>query len=239
MRHLKLFLFLLIAPFLACKTTDSGSSETDRDKLVAFYPFNGNADDATGNSNESFVYEAVLTEDRFGNPNSAYLFDGFNDYINTNTSFDFPHRTTSVWFRSDSDNISTMSEENIVDQDSYTLENGVLRVAIEDGKIYMLEGAAPGWRTVFDELEKGVWFNITMTRGDSLARYYFNGQKFSESELGFLGSTAFANVNMVIGANRSFTRKNFDGAIDDIRVYNYELSDSEILELYQEGGWPR
>ncbi len=238
MRYLKLFLILLIIPLLACKTTDSSSTE-NRGDLIAFYPFNGNANDVTGNSNESFIYEAVLTEDRFGNPNSAYLFDGFNDFINTNTSFDIPIRTTSVWFRSDSDNISTMSEENIIDQDSHTLENGVLRVGIEDGKIYMLEGAAPGWRTVFDELEKGVWFNITMVRGDSLATYYFNGQRFSESELGFIGSVSFANINMVIGANRSLTRKNFEGAIDDIRVYNYELSDSEILELYQEGGWPR
>lgn len=50
--------------------------------LIAYYPFNGNADDATGNGNNGIPMNGVkLTTDRFGNPNSAYLFDGVDDYI--------------------------------------------------------------------------------------------------------------------------------------------------------------
>ena len=46
------------------------------DGLVAYYPFNGNANDATGNGHDGTVTGATLTTDRFGQPNAAYLFGG-------------------------------------------------------------------------------------------------------------------------------------------------------------------
>src|SRR5215475_7065552 len=50
--------------------------------LLAYYPFNGNANDASGNNNHGTPMNGVqLTTDRFGNANSAYLFDGVDDYI--------------------------------------------------------------------------------------------------------------------------------------------------------------
>src|ERR1017187_5394463 len=49
--------------------------------LVAYYPFNGNANDASGNGNNGTVYGATLTTDRFGISNSAYCFNGTSHYI--------------------------------------------------------------------------------------------------------------------------------------------------------------
>jgi len=51
--------------------------------LVAHYPFNGNANDESGNANHGTVYDATLVPDRFGNANSAYSFDGVDDYFNS------------------------------------------------------------------------------------------------------------------------------------------------------------
>ena len=48
--------------------------------LVAYYPFNGNANDESGNNNHGTVYGATLTTDRNANTDKAYSFDG-NDYI--------------------------------------------------------------------------------------------------------------------------------------------------------------
>lgn len=42
--------------------------------LVAYYGFNGNANDLSGNYNHGYVRGASLTSDRFGSPNSAYYF---------------------------------------------------------------------------------------------------------------------------------------------------------------------
>ena len=59
--------------------------------LVGWWPFNGNANDESGLGNNGIVSGSTLTSDRFGNANSAYLFDGVNDYIritdNNNYSF--------------------------------------------------------------------------------------------------------------------------------------------------------
>ncbi len=52
--------------------------------LVAYYPFNGNAVDATKNGYNGTVIGATLTSDRFGNRNSAYLLNGVDNYISIN-----------------------------------------------------------------------------------------------------------------------------------------------------------
>lgn len=49
--------------------------------LVAYYPFNGNADDQSGNGHNGVLHGATLTADRFGNPNSAYEFNGIDDHM--------------------------------------------------------------------------------------------------------------------------------------------------------------
>jgi len=51
--------------------------------LVAYYPFNGNANDASGNGNNGTVYSATLTADRFGNVNNIYSLNGIDGYIAT------------------------------------------------------------------------------------------------------------------------------------------------------------
>ncbi len=71
-------------------------------KLIAFYPFNGNANDESGNGNHGTVYGATLTTDRFNQPNRAYYFDGINDYImvpNSSILQISGEITMSAWFQ--------------------------------------------------------------------------------------------------------------------------------------------
>jgi hypothetical protein len=44
--------------------------------LIAYYPFNGNANDESGNGHNGTIYGSTLTADRMGNPNSAFYFNG-------------------------------------------------------------------------------------------------------------------------------------------------------------------
>ena len=55
--------------------------------LIAYYPFNGNANDESGNGNDGTVSGATLAADRFGMLNNAYAFDGIDDYIGINPVF--------------------------------------------------------------------------------------------------------------------------------------------------------
>src|ERR1035438_4602332 len=49
--------------------------------LVAYYPFNGNANDESGYRNNLVVNGATLANDRFGNANCAYYFDGQTAFL--------------------------------------------------------------------------------------------------------------------------------------------------------------
>ncbi len=49
--------------------------------LVGWWPFNGNANDESGNGNNGIVYNATLTFDRNGLNNNAYNFNGLSSYL--------------------------------------------------------------------------------------------------------------------------------------------------------------
>jgi gliding motility-associated-like protein len=59
----------------------TGFSQNLDSMLLLYYPFSGNANDASGNGYHGMVFNATLADDRFGNPNSAYYFNGINSYI--------------------------------------------------------------------------------------------------------------------------------------------------------------
>ena len=74
----------LILASLAAATTLSlltMTSIASDPTLEAYYPFNGNANDESGNAHHGTVTGAVLTTDRFGAAASAYQFNGVNAFI--------------------------------------------------------------------------------------------------------------------------------------------------------------
>jgi len=76
-------------------------SQIPTNGLVGYWTFSGNANDSSGNNLNGTVNGAVLTEDRFGNPSSAFNFDGIDDYIlvNDDDLLSFPNNefTFSFW----------------------------------------------------------------------------------------------------------------------------------------------
>ena len=91
------------------------------DGFVAYYPFNGNANDESGNGNDGTVNGATLTEDQFGNVDSAYMFDGVDDYIiipNSET-LNSQHITISAWYFA-TGSFGSLSANNVIIQKPYT-----------------------------------------------------------------------------------------------------------------------
>ena len=74
---------LLVAGALFCLGLMSVHAQTvDLESgLVAYYPFNGNANDESGNGNDGEVNGATLAEDRNGETAKAYSFDGDDDLM--------------------------------------------------------------------------------------------------------------------------------------------------------------
>jgi len=71
----KLIMMMVLMPMMALASLTDG--------LVAYYPFDGNANDASGNGNHGTTHGVTLTTDRFGNANGAYYF-GEGNYIRGN-----------------------------------------------------------------------------------------------------------------------------------------------------------
>ena len=86
MKHLlTLALLLCLGTFASAQIP----SYVPTNGLVGWWPFNGNANDESGNGNDGVVNGATLTEDRFGNVDKAYSFDGSNNtgvVINSSSS---------------------------------------------------------------------------------------------------------------------------------------------------------
>ena len=103
-------LFILTLSYNLSIFSQSLPNNVPSNGLVGWWSFSGNADDMSNNSINGTVYGSTLTEDRFGNINSAFSFDGIDDYIL------FPadllptnERTVSLWFYTD--NISLGNSE--------------------------------------------------------------------------------------------------------------------------------
>src|SRR5450631_3327069 len=79
--NMKLKTLTLWTALLAVLLTNANAQSFLTNGLVAYYPFNGNANDASGSGINGTVNGATLTQDRFGIANAAYSFNGANNYI--------------------------------------------------------------------------------------------------------------------------------------------------------------
>ena len=91
-------LFGIVA--LAAMVTTTQAQNWLTNGLVAYYPFDGNADDAAGTNNGT-VTGATLTADRFGHLNTAFSFNGINNRIDFNKSplTNVAYWTVSAWIK--------------------------------------------------------------------------------------------------------------------------------------------
>ena len=205
--------------------------------LVAYYPFNGNANDIAGLNNGQ-VYGATLTEDRFGDPNSAYYFSD-NAYINLGggsaLQMGTSDYTLAAWIKCkqyDPD-IYIISRYETYDP-GYGLgtgQNGGPYAFLGDG-VHFSE-----FRGGID-LNDGVWHSIVATfKRDNQLRLYLDGILILNNNSGNFGiditsinSDIESSVSCYIGKQEG--GRSFIGSIDDVRIYNRALSSNEVSALY-------
>ncbi len=210
---------------------------TEPDNLAAYYPFNGNANDTSGNGNNGIVSGAILTVDNNGNPDSAYQFDGINDYINLNsnplTDMTQPNTICAEVLPENYAIRPNYVNQHILhlytDNDNYfeltTTSSGGLR------GIYRVNGTNYGVGSSTTVFTNNVWKHVCAVFNGTAVKLYVNGSSISLFKYVITGSVGQANI---IGAFNAGTSGNWNGTIDDVRIYNEDLSSSEILELYGE-----
>jgi len=242
--------------FLACGLICllSGAAYADlNDGLMAYYPFTGNANDGSGNGNDGTVNGAVLTGDRYGNPNSAYEFDGTDDYI------DVPHSETldinqaisiSVWLRADEAGSSINLNQNLINRasidsgQSYAFlirnpdypDDDFIELRLMQPNSYAIHTRSSP-ELLLKNMNSYEWYHFVSTWDGEMMKVYKNGTHISAADREHQGLIPSFVAPMAIGRRATDTRY-FKGSLDEIRIYNRALSEEEIGELYCEPGLP-
>jgi hypothetical protein len=203
--------------------------------LVAHYPFNGNASDESGNGHNGTVIGATLTTDRFGNFNSAYSFDG-NDRIavpdDPALTFGIDPFTIMAWLK-----FSSFSVDGGYYLMGHSAGPGNTNKWIfwlgNDG-ISFVQGPDVGWIPLGTAMfELGRWYNVAIRRNGSELTAFVDGRSIGTVVRSFNIPDPAATL-MIGSAELDRPNRPFRGSIDDVRIYNRALSDSEITEISTE-----
>jgi hypothetical protein len=204
--------------------------------LVAYYPFSGDAKDKSGNGNDGIVKGAVLTYDRFGNPNSAYSFNGTSDYIDLPTLYSYSptNFTLNAWIKLDRIGPRQMILGKLSGWTSYTGNIG-FEVWGDHLAVDSLDaGSTLDGNTILD-INK--WYQVTTTYDGSSFKVYLNG--VLDGSLSYNGGIGNNTVPWMIGTHAMYGTPGgyysnfcFDGIIDNVRIYDRALSDVDIQKLY-------
>ena len=218
--------------------------------LVGWWPFNGNANDESGNGNNGTVNGASLTTDRFGDSNKSYDFTGSTiipSYIEGSCgSFPIGNRTVSLWFYANNIGVGnegrallgyggqTCGQSWLENIDNYG--NG--------GDIYEVQGHCQNQQVLYNYGSihpNGTWIHWLITT-DSLngTNFYLNGLNV-KTDPTFINQTYVLDKKFIFGAMVSNNGNNylwdnncfpFNGKLDDIGIWNRALTQQEITYLY-------
>ncbi len=210
--------------------------------LLAYYPFNGNANDESGNGHLMFNQGALLAPDRLDNENSAFSFNGQNAYMSMDDAagdlnFDIRNEnyTVAFWAKIGSLNKQTILMDRGSDANvsaSYFLNiipgQNVLDATCWDGSF----GSGGLNVTSTSVLQTGSWVHVAMVGDTSRIHLYLNGVHENDADIpdGF-GSTVNAETSRSVGRFMPDNVDYFDGTLDDIRIYNRALSAQEVWQL--------
>jgi hypothetical protein len=191
-----------------------------RKGLVAYYPFNGNAEDGSGNGYHGEVNGPQETADRFGKTNAAYRFITKNDFIKV-PEFSSNQITVNLWYTY----LGNGGTWNTLLCRNGNLYHHLL-IAPDNGEIGYFNSR---WVGSGHKLEIDGTYCITLVKNGSDCMIYIDGM------LVFQDVNSFENgvyPLAVIGNYGLLWNQGSLGILDDIRIYNRALSATEVKSLY-------
>jgi len=198
--------------------------------LVTYYPFKGNADDASGNEFHGTVIGPTKTIDRFGKSEEAYSFDGINDFIDVSTKqtnlpeANQPH-TISTWVLLPS--ISPTSFQNLL---SWGTRSSNQRRSLGFYSNQLTFVGESNDLTGSINLNRSQWYQVTSVYDGTVLKLFVNGvlDSFADKTLNTTGQKLRIGT-IALPSNGEY----FKGSLDDIRIYNRALLDDEVKALYE------
>jgi len=228
--------------------------------LVAYYPFNNNANDESGNGNNGNLNGVAFTSDRFQNENKACIISGNTGTNGSNIHVGIPDIiegltkfTISIWVKEN--NLSYYHGESYISfgADSagatgWTSIGHLDRYGVSSLRfIIMQNNLFNEIYTPFDESWANNWQHYAMVFDgySCMFKAFHNGNLIGSKSISITSVTTYQNFAAIAkhwfknaGSTGSYlSSSRFNGIIDDIRIFNSALTDQEVQQLYQEGGW--
>lgn len=252
---MKLKILIVLSISISCASLNTSSIDTLNKGLVAYYPFNGNADDSSGNNNHGIVHGAVLTKDRKNVDNNAYYFDGNLSYIDIGNSpkikrykSDF---TLTGWIRLKSfcpsyNSIILSNRNKSTKAPSGSMVGiGGLQSSLSK-QIEFIKNATPtndnftydylGSKKIIP-LNKWTHFAITYKYNNETANtvtIYINGKIQTSKIIGATIDPLLGNTFIGCEPALSPIEYSLNGELDEIRLYDRVLNYTEIKNLYKQ-----
>lgn len=217
--------------------------------LIAYYPFNSTANDESGAGLNGVVNGAILTPDRFGNPNSAYLFTDNQDItVQNSQNKNLYPISISLWYNVNS--ILTGKNGNVFSKyisaswNGYQILVGDFRNIGNIGTTLNNGYGTASWylRSINDKiigyygeppfLQQNIsfntWYHYVFVADGSGGKIYVNGQLIDSHP--WTGTQGICSNSYTWKIGGYFDGW-FNGKIDDVRVYNRVLTQEEITYL--------
>jgi hypothetical protein len=196
------------------------------DSLIAYYPFSGNANDSSRNQNNGVIYGgATLVPDRFGNPNSAYSFNGNGQYILARQSqLNSNYYTISSWIKTNQNYIQYL----VLGDSAKATWSCTVNGAYNQFGFFENQGCTE-LQTNFSSNYNtaNTWTNVIYKVSPNQVSCYVNGVLVSNQTTNLLNLTC-GPPSLNIGRDIYGLTEYFNGYIDDIRIYNRLLTSAEI-----------
>lgn len=207
--------------------------------LVAYYPLNGTSNDSSSNSNDGVIKGATPAGNRFNLPNQAFFFDGDDQAIEIPSSSSLiPTNAVSVaaWvYTTDKEYwnyaVTKRYQINAAPYNSYVLGT----TGFTNSKwLWGISSNTKETDLVANTLvEENKWIQLTGTYSGDTMKLFMNGKEIARQSLST--PIAYSNLPLRLGiaiATNSGPKSAWKGYLDEIRIYNRELTEDEVKYLY-------
>ncbi len=212
------------------------------DSLIAYFPFNGNANDESFLHNNGTVFNAVLTTDRYANQDAAYHFNGNDSYIQVpdNSMYDFGNGDFSIssWINVSEIRTARIVSAGYVQNDNiWGLGFGIHPVWGTGNRINYFVYSGNAYQDFSsDEIlnyTPGEWIFVTAAKSGNQIKFYTNGLPVGTSTISYpSNSNSYLSIGCRQESNNNLIEF-FKGKIDEVKIFNKSFSDQEIWEMYK------
>jgi len=198
----------------------------DTGKLVGWWKLDGDANDSSGNGNHGTVN---------GDPNwvvgrigGALQFDGVDDSVQTDYATDLPAWTVAVWVNSPAAPSSAVPSGPVHRQNN--LQINWNHTSADFRGVAGLRVADTWYAASFGQLEANKWYHLAATYDGENLKAYKNGVLITDNP--DPSGAPDGEWSTLKVARHSIYEDHFEGTIDDVRIYSYDLSADEVASIY-------